>query len=168
MAAESDGTEETQHSEGKTSEYKKYHKTSVLFGIFKDEAHKNWILNKKKYNVRLGERAGAVKRTRQVTSAQYLVLYDVNDETKYEVYKLSDKHEIWDEQKMKETDYPMDDDMKKQYYIYTIEGKTDELAKVDVKATLERERQEFKDNTKKEIRKGAPIYVYEGEIVRKL
>lgn len=168
MAAENNSKEETQYPKGKTIEYKKYHKTSVLFGIFKNEEHKNWILKEKRYNVRLGERAGAVKRTRQVTFAQYLVLYDVNDETKYEVYKLSDKHEIWDEQKMKATNYPMDDDMKKQYYIYTIEGKTDELAKVDVKATLERERQEFKDNTKEEIRKGAPIYVYEGEVVRKL
>lgn len=166
MAADNDSTEGTHYPERKPTEYKKYHKTSILFGIFKDEAHRNWILDKKKYNVRLGERAGAVKRTRQVTSAQYLVLYNLKDESQYEVYKLSDKHEIWDEQKMKATNYPMDDNMKKQYYIYTLEGKTDELAKVDVKATLERERQEFKDNTKEEIRKGAPIYVYEGEIIR--
>lgn len=166
MAAENNSKEETQYPKGKTIEYKKYHKTSVLFGIFKNEEHKNWILKEKRYNVRLGERAGAVKRTRQVTSAQYLVLYNLKDESQYEVYKLSNKHEIWDEQKMKATNYPMDDDKKKQYYIYTIEGKTDELAKVDVKATLEREHQEFKDNTKEEIRKGAPIYVYEGEIIR--
>lgn len=168
MAAENDSKEESQYPKGKTIEYKKYHKTSVLFGIFKNEEHKNWILKEKRYNVRLGKRAGAVKRTRQVTSAQYLVLYDVNDETKYEVYKLSDKHEIWDEQKMKETDYPYpkDDDTKKQYYIYTLEGETDELEKVNVKATLERKRQEFKTNTGEDLREGTPIYVYEGEIVR--
>ncbi len=67
---------------------------------------------------------------------------------------------------MKATKYPMDDDTKKQYYIYTLEGETDELEKVNVKATLERKRQEFKANTGEDLREGAPIYVYEGEIVR--
>ena len=147
------------------TKYKKYKQISILFGIYKDQTHLDWILNNKKYNVRLGERAGAVKRTRQVTSAEYLVLYDLNDETNYKVFRLADKHFIWDESKMEETGYviPEDNEIHK-YYIYLLENQTDDLGDINIIDILNRKKEEFKRDTNSEMEKGTPIYVFESEL----
>ncbi|MBO4806982.1 MAG: LlaJI family restriction endonuclease [Paludibacteraceae bacterium] len=167
-ATKSDNTEESEHPKGEPIEYKKQHKTSILFGIFKDEAHRNWILSEKRYNVRLGERAGAVKRTQQVTSAEYLVLYELNNETNFSVYRLNDRHHIWDTQKMKENNYPTEDYStgKSQYYVYEITNQTDELGDFDIQKTLKSKRKEFQKETGMEMAKGTPIYVYANELER--
>ena len=168
LVAERYSVQEAQQTSGKPIEYKKYHKVSILFGIFKDEVHRNWILSKKKYNVRLGERAGAVKRTRQVTSTEYLVLYELGNETNFSTYRLNDKHYIWDTQKMKENDYPTEDDSTggRQYYIYEITNQTDELGDFDIKKTLKCQQEKFQQETSMEMAKGTPIYVYENELER--
>ncbi|MBP5372332.1 MAG: LlaJI family restriction endonuclease [Bacteroidales bacterium] len=149
---------------GKTNrQYEKYQKSqqnTILFGVYVNKEHLDWILNNKKYNVRLGARVGAVKRTQQVTSAKYLVLYDSSSENTYKVFNLSDKHYIWNAEKMREMKYYKNFTENDQYYIYDILNETDELGEIDVASVLKR----VKENAKEEIAKGTPIYVYKDEI----
>ena len=170
MAAESDeaGKIYRENAE-KLSKYKKGKQNTILFGIYKDDDHLKWILKEKKYNVRFGDRVGAVRPTRQVTSAKYLVLYEFRKEEKYTVYELSDKHEICDSEKMRETGYPLTKgDTNNQYYLYNINGETSELCDIDVAATLEIPRELIRNYTKNEDDVlGTPIYVYESEIQKK-
>lgn len=170
MAAESDEAGKIyRESAEKLAKHTKDKQTTILFGIYKDKAHLDWILKNKKYNVRFGDRVGAVRPTRQVTSAKYLVLYEFCKEEKYTVYELSDKHEICDSEKMRETGYPLTKgDTNNQYYLYNINGETSELCDIDVAATLEIPRELIRNYTKNEDDElGTPIYVYENDIQKK-
>ncbi len=147
--------------------YKQHKQVSVLFGIYKDEEHLDWINTNRKYNVRLGERAGAVKRTSQVTSAEWLVLYEFQNETNYKVYKLSNVHHIWDAHKMQETGYNIKNGGENnKYYIYNLleEVSEDVLGEFDIKNILEHERKEINSSTNQSLAKGAPIYIYESDL----
>ena len=167
MAAEDDVVAKSEDVDAVRQEkYKKYKNPSVLFGIYKDDAHLKWILKNKKYNVRFDKRVGAVKRTRQVTSAEYLVLYEFRNEKNYTVYKLGNKHYIWDAEKMKETGYEIKDggDANK-YYLYEILCETTELGKIDFNSILEKPRDVFrKSGMSEDDVKGTPIYVYKNEL----
>ena len=138
--------------------YKKYiEEETILFGIYKSQPHLEWIQKTGKYNVRLGERVGAVKRNAQVTTASYLVLYGLESKNKYSVYKLSDKHYIWDTRKMKDLDYPVtNDNANNQYYIYNIVEELDKhfLGEIDVERII----------NSTGFDKGTPIYVYRNEL----
>ena len=140
--------------------YKKYiEEETILFGIYKSQQHLEWIQKTGKYNVRLGERVGAVKRNAQVTTASYLVLYGLENKNKYSVYKLSDKHHIWNTQNMKDSDYPVVDiNADYKYYIYNIVEELDKhsLGEIDVERIIK--------STEKEIAVGTPIYVYRSEL----
>lgn len=136
--------------------YKAYDTSeTVLLGIYKDQKHLDWIKKNSKYNVRLGERIGAVKRNHQVISAKYLMLYDVNDENKYFVFKLSDKHNVWDYSKIKDTGYPIDDNHKlNKYYIYNLKEETTDLCRINLKGLLKSRRKMARD-----LPEGSPIYI---------
>lgn len=167
MVAEKSDVAKAKDEDTKLQEkYKKYKNPSVLFGIYKDAAHLKWIMENKKYNVRFDDRVGAVKHTRQVTSAEYLVLYEFCKEDKYTVYKLGGKHYIWDAEKMKKTGYEIKDggDVNK-YYLYDILCETTELGEIDIKSTLEKPREVIRKIVKNEDDvKGTPIYVYKYEL----
>lgn len=166
LAAESQSNEDviTLVSKEETK-YKKMSLQSVLFGIYKDEKHHEWILNKKKYNVRLGERTGAVKRNQQVNSARFLVLYNVNDESQFNIYRLTEKHYLWNGLKLKENGYEITEGGEEnKYFIYNIDKETNELGKLDLPAILASKRQEFLDATKNEMEIGTPIYIYKNEL----
>ena len=173
MAAESDeaGKIYRENAE-KLSKYKKGKQNTILFGIYKDDDHLKWILKEKKYNVRFGDRVGAVIPTLQVTSAEYLVLYEFRNENNYQMYKLSDKHHILKGKDLKDTGYPLkvggEDNL---YYVYEFISKpTKDLGEIDVSATLEEPRKTIaKDGIKKteDDVLGTPIYVYESEIQKK-
>ena len=142
------------------SRYKKYkEEESVLFGVYKDEQHLDWIIKNKKYNVRLGERAGAVKRTSQVRNAAYLVLYELDNEKNYQIFKLTDKHHIWDTEKMIEEGYPTSKSGC-QYYIYNLLEETAELEINDISSILNK----VKDSMSEKMEKGTPIYAYRNEL----
>lgn len=142
------------------SRYKKYkEEESVLFGVYKDERHLDWIIKNKKYNVRLGERAGAVKRTSQVRNAAYLVLYELDNEKNYQIFKLTDKHHIWDTEKMIEEGYPTSKSGC-QYYIYNLLEETAELEINDISSILNK----VKDSMSEKMEKGTPIYAYRNEL----
>lgn len=141
------------------SRYKKYKEESVLFGVYKDEQHLDWIIKNKKYNVRLGERAGAVKRTSQVRNAAYLVLYELDNEKNYQIFKLTDKHHIWDTEKMIEEGYQTSKSGC-QYYIYNLLEETAELEINDISSILNK----VKDSMSEKMEKGTPIYAYRNEL----
>ena len=166
--SEAKAAESTDHNEIKDStftqpiKYERLKQTSILFGVFKNQTHLDWIQNNKKYNVRLGKRVGAVKRTRQVTSAEYLVLYEFHNERNYKVYKLSDKHYIWNTEKMLEFGYPISENSESRtYYIYDLLKETDELGFIDIESTLLTPREMIAKHTENEDDiKATPIYVY--------
>lgn len=143
--------------EKKTDKYKRYQESdTILFGVYKDEKHLEWIQKNAKYNVRLGKRAGAVKRNKQVISAKYLVLYEYKNEAEYYVYKLDTKHHIYDTDKMRELEYPTTLTDNHKYYIYNLIEQTEELGEINVKDILTRTGIYEAD--------GTPIYVYKGEL----
>ena len=111
----------------------------------------------------MGNRAGAVKRTSQVINAKYLILYCLDNETNYKIFKLTNKHHIWDTNKMKELSYPTNNDGN-QYYIYNILEETTELEITDISTILNKKYEEFEKSTGKKMDKGTPIYVYINEI----
>lgn len=167
IAAESDEVSDRHKISGNVKNYKQHKQVSVLFGIYKDEEHLDWINTNRKYNVRLGERAGAVKRTSQVTSAEWLVLYEFQNETNYKVYKLSNEHHIWDAIKMQETGYNIKNGGENnKYYIYNLleEVSEDVLGEFDIKSILEHERKEINSATNQSLAEGAPIYIYESDL----
>ncbi len=167
MAAEKEAPGDIQIANPQPVKYEKFRPTSILFGVYKDQQHLDWILNNRKYNVRLGDRVGAVKRTRQVTSAEYLVLYEFQNEENYMVFKLSDKHSIWDTEKMVKMGYTTSNpnDEGRMYYIYNLLEKTEDLGKIDVESTLIVPREAIAKHTERqEDIYATPIYVYKDEI----
>lgn len=170
IAAESDEASKTYRENAELlAKYKQHKQTSVLFGIYKNSDHLKWITDNKKYNVRLGDRVGAVRPTQQVTSAEYLVLYEFRNEDNYQVYKLGDKHHIMKGKDMKDTGYPLKDGGEdNMYYVYELIGEsTEDLDEVDVLATLKEPREIIKKDEKKKTKDdvlGTPIYVYKDEI----
>ncbi len=167
MAAEKEAPGDIQIANPQPVKYEKFRPTSILFGVYKDQQHLDWILNNHKYNVRLGDRVGAVKRTRQVTSAEYLVLYEFQNEENYMVFKLSDKHSIWDTEKMVKMGYTTSNpnDEGRMYYIYNLLEKTEDLGKIDVESTLIVPREAIAKHTERqEDIYATPIYVYKDEI----
>ena len=144
----------------------KFRLETILLGVYKDEKHKEWILRNKKYNVRLGHRAGAVKKIKQVTDAAYLVLYDFHNTSNYSVYKLDDKHQEWNTEKMRLTGYPIGDNSNtNHYYIYNILEATDELGRFDLEKLLSKKKAEYKKDTGEIPAEGAPIYIYKSELI---
>ncbi len=160
--------EEVPYGNNKSSsaKYEIIDSNSVLLGVYKNEDHKNWILEKKKYNVRLGNRVGAVKQNRQVLFAKYLVLYNINDETEFEIYELGDNHNIMTGEQMNSEGYPFEEDFKdKEYYVYTLLEKTTDIEIKDLPEFLKKKRQEFYCSTSENLALGAPIYVYKTELL---
>lgn len=159
--------EEVPYGNNKSSsaKYEIIDSNSVLLGVYKNEGHKNWILEKKKYNVRLGNRVGAVKQNRQVLFAKYLVLYNINDETEFEIYELGENHNFMTGEQMNLEGYPFEKDFKdKEYYVYTLLEKTTDIEIKDLPEFLQKKRLEFYYATSENLALGAPIYVYKTEL----
>ena len=68
----------------------------VLVGCVPDQAHWDWIFSRKGkykrddiYNVRLGDRPGAVKKSNvKVRSPKFVVMYDKDNPSTYKVYRV--------------------------------------------------------------------------------
>jgi len=140
-------------------------KPTVLFGIYKSKEHKDWILRNMKYNVRLGNREGAIRKIKQVLDAEYLVLYNPINENDNSVYRLGARHEEWDYSKMKEVNYPLPDNSEyNRYFIYYLLEESKELGDLNVSAKLKEIKEKIKRDLKKDIADGAPIYIYKNEL----
>lgn len=93
---------------------------TTLVGCYKDEEHLNWILAKNYYNIRLGDRRGAINNINKIAAASRLVLYNYNNPSEYRVFELStSQHTIAGYELMKELDYPNAQPDNK-YILYTI------------------------------------------------
>ena len=79
----------------------------MLVGCYKSEEHLEWIKQNLLYNIRLGNRDGAVSPSGMVVSASRLLLYNLNNPKEYQVYKLdSTNHILANNDLMKSKGYP--------------------------------------------------------------
>lgn len=93
---------------------------TTLVGCYKNGDHLKWILDKDYYNIRLGDRKGAVKNINKIAAASRLILYNYNNPLEYRVFELStSQHTIAGYELMKELDYPNAQPDNK-YILYTI------------------------------------------------
>ncbi len=119
--------------------------TVFLIGCYKNEEHLDWIRNNQKYNVRLGDRRGAVKENdEQVVTARFLILYDFEKPSEYKVYHLDNKQRVYKLEDMKKAEYPTPEGAK--YLLYDLTGEPIKLV-IDVQKILEA----------KEVQKGSPL-----------
>ncbi len=102
--------------------------TVFLIGCYKSKEHLKWIADNQKYNVRLGDRRGAVKENdEQVVTVRFLILYDFEKTSEYKVYPLESRQWVYKLEDMKQLDYPTPNGAK-----YLLYGLQDELAKIDI------------------------------------
>lgn len=119
--------------------------TVFLIGCYKSDEHLKWITDNQKYNVRLGDRRGAVKEDdKQVITARFLILYDFEKPSTYSLYRLENRQWVYKIEDMKKLDYPTPNGAK-----YLLYGLKDE--KKGVKINLPKV---LKD---KEVQKGSPL-----------
>jgi len=62
--------------------------TYVLIGFYNGTKQHNWIINKKKYNFRMGSGNGSLILDKETVSAKYLLLHTHKDETSSELWKI--------------------------------------------------------------------------------
>ena len=81
---------------------------SVLVGCYKNDEHLHWILEKGKYNIRLGgEREGAIELKDSYLKARYLLLYNLDDFSDLRIMKIIKEHPtIANDTAMEEMGYP--------------------------------------------------------------
>lgn len=95
-------------------------KLITLVGCYKNEEHLQWILRNKLYNVRLGERKGALKNAGMIMPASRLLLYNIDNPKQYRVFELqTSQHIIADYKLMVEKNYP-DPKPNNKYVLFTI------------------------------------------------
>lgn len=79
----------------------------MLVGCYKSEEHLQWILQYGYYNVRVGNRSGAVENSQMVIAASRLLLYNLQEPGNYTVYELlPDRQTIATETLMQSLHYP--------------------------------------------------------------
>ena len=96
--------------------------SSVLVGYYKDSKHLEWIINKKMYNVRLGEAKGSMDITPQLLYAKYVLLHGKDGISLWELDgegpKIKSKEDLVNNYK-----YPSKDMEGTQYYlVFKIKG----------------------------------------------
>ena len=123
----------------------------TLVGCYKDKQHLNWVLDNKLYNIRMGNRRGAVKNTSSIAAASRLVLYNYNNPLEYRVFELSTfQHTIAGYELMKELKYPNAKPDNK-YILYTIKEELLIQPVYDINGLKKRHAQ-------KKLEDGAPFF----------
>ena len=124
----------------------------MLVGCYKDEEHLNWIKNNNFYNIRLGNREGAIDKSGIIISASKLLLYNVDNPKEYQLYNLDETKQIFANYEfMHEKGYP-GLEPNREYLLYVIEG----IALVTPDFEVEKLKEQFAPDLKI---KGAPFYV---------
>lgn len=85
----------------------------VLVGCVPDQAHWDWIFSRKGkykrddiYNVRLGDRPGAVKKSNvKVRAPKFVVMYDKDNPSMYKVYRVRN-HAVITKERIMQSEYP--------------------------------------------------------------
>ena len=65
----------------------------MLVGWYKDKAHLDWILQNRLYNVRKGERGGAIGKSEKI-DASILLLYNFSNPSEYKLFELDQAKQI--------------------------------------------------------------------------
>lgn len=130
-----------------------YRRETCLVGCYRTAAQKEWILKNHLYNVRFnGGRVGSVcKRTQQVFTASYLLLYSYEDKTiDAECYILTGKNIIVNAEGMQKMNYPKDDWKGGEEYLnYGIGDRVE--GEINVQDILDKH---------PEVENGTPLYLY--------
>ena len=128
-----------------------YHQQTMLVGCYKSKEHLEWIRQNQLYNIRLGDRNGAVSKSGIVVSANRLLLYNSKNPKEYQVFELdSSNHIIAKNDLMKSKGYPgLKQD--REYLLYVI---TEELG---VKPYFDVESLRLTYAPK--LKKGSPFFV---------
>lgn len=110
------------------------------------------------YNVRLGERRGAVNENDSfVVCATHLVLYNFDNPEEFEVWRLNDEPKVSDKKNMEVLNYPTPKGEK--YLLYGLKGDQVKVDNVDVDEILK-----LKCVQKGSPLEGAPVYVTGGSL----
>lgn len=106
----------------------------MIVGYYKSQDHLNWILNKKVYNVRLGERAGALQGTELRITPSRIVLY-TNDSAGIPIgihaFTVNQSEVmLTDKQKMIDLGYPTEPEGS--YKLFSLGAEIKSFKKIDI------------------------------------
>ena len=126
---------------------------TMLVGCYKDEEHFEWIRKNSFYNIRLGDRNGAISKSGTIISATRLLLYKYSDPTEYKIYTLdASQHIIADNAFMQNKNYPkLKPD--REYVLYVLGTEIVKHPNYDV--------EKLKERYAPKLKKGAPFFVDE-------
>lgn len=97
---------EEQSAYGSRFNIENYKDSVFLIGCYKNKEHLDWIIENRKYNVRLGDRRGAVKENdEQVVTARFLILYDFENPSTYSLYRLENRQWVYKKEDMERLGY---------------------------------------------------------------
>lgn len=65
----------------------------MLVGCYKDKSHLDWIMQNQMYNVRKGERGGAIGKSEKI-DASILLLYNFSNPSEYQIFELDQTKQI--------------------------------------------------------------------------
>jgi hypothetical protein len=136
------------------NEMPSYRRTKrMLVGCYKDKQQLEWIMQNKLYNIRMGNRNGAIDKSGMIVSASRLLLYNSHNPKEYKVYALDPAIQIFANHELMESKgYP---GLKKNrnYLLYSILEEIDKHLEYDVA--------KLKEQYAPEIEKNAPFFVVE-------
>ena len=105
-------------------------KPLMLVACYKNDIHLQWIRENSLYNIRFGNRKGALK---SIISARRLLLYNANNVNEYYVYNLDPlENKIADFETMASLNYP-NAKTGKEYVLYKILNEVERHSDYDIK-----------------------------------
>lgn len=129
-------------------------KYTILVGCYKSQKHLEWIKANKFYNIRFGQRKGAINKSGTLVSATKLVVYNKDNPKEYCSFQLDATKQIFaTNEMMKEKDYP---NLKKgrDYLLYVL-GEEIQLPPIDIV--------KLREHHASGTEKNAPFFVTIGE-----
>ena len=123
----------------------------MLVGCYKDKRHLEWIMKNNLYNIRLGNRNGAINKSGMIVSASRLLLYNSQNLKEYKLYSLDPTIQIYANNELMESkEYP---GLKRNrnYLLYSILEEVEKHPTYDVI--------QLKEQYAPEIEKNAPFFV---------
>ena len=104
-------------------------KPLMLVGCYKNHSHLQWIKENSLYNIRFGNRKGALK---SIISAKRLLLYNANNVNEYFVFSLDPlENKIADYETMSSLNYP-NAKAGKEYVLYKILHEVERHSNYDI------------------------------------
>lgn len=131
--------------------YRGRESSTLLVGCYKDEAHLEWIRKHRLYNIRIGNRDGAIDRSGVAVSASRLLLYNYRNPMEYAIYSLdSTKQILASNEMMVSKGYP-GIQPNREYLLYLLGDEVKSQQKYDVA--------ELKEKYAPRLKEGAPFFV---------